>query len=762
MAARAVVAASTSTKNSASLIALANGFRDAGATEKAAELYGSVLQLLPERNDIRLQYGNMSKDSGELCEAEAAYRQIIMSDPQDAEAHLQLGHAYKLMGRRGQALDSYRSAVAADPTLFAAANELAAAGERAQQDRLFDAQLRAGALDPLLAMSHQLEGMRDAIDRTIAALPDPMSQLAFPIASYRDFRNLFTIPAPPVASRQTFTLLLLADREPLDRLYAQVAAIRDQSLQDWRLIGLGRDAARASIFAAAAIVDPRVAWIEAQDTWTELEAELRGAVTVSTGWLVFFQEGATLHPHALAWFAASAELGPATAFIADHDLATTIDDHVVHSDPVLRQVVDYDTLLDANVFGETLAIKAATFRSMLSPLHGGSSDLGSGDASPQSTSWGRSSWLLELAMAGQVGHVPFGLTSSTEPLPDRSADHRAAVAAHLARHGLEARLDLTGPDGDMVTWRPVRPEAGLTVIIPTRDNAADVATMVDSLVAKAANPDALRLLILDNGTTRSTDLALLEKLAASGRIERRVIDEPFNWSRLNNQAAASVDTPHLVFANDDMRMLTSGWDRRIRGLLERDDVGAVGVKLLYDDDTLQHAGVLFGWKGSAIHDGVYEPADSPGPLRRWQVTRSASAVTGAFLATRRDVFLAHQGFDDVTLPVGYSDLDYALKLRSSGLKVIWTPAISLYHHESKSRGLDHLQVDKAARNQAERALMRRRWGGALDHDPSVHPLWYPATLPFHLISMPSADRIRRHIRATSKVCPWEVTLMVRG
>ncbi|WP_165491085.1 tetratricopeptide repeat protein [Lichenihabitans psoromatis] len=149
---------------------MANGFRDAGATEKAAELYGSVLQLLPERNDIRLQYGNMSKDSGELCEAEAAYRQIIVSDPQDAEAHLQLGHAYKLMGRRGLALDSYRSAVAADPTLFAAANELEAAGERAQQARLFDAQLRAGALDPLLCE-------RPLVQVAAAEHPDALSGL---------------------------------------------------------------------------------------------------------------------------------------------------------------------------------------------------------------------------------------------------------------------------------------------------------------------------------------------------------------------------------------------------------------------------------------------------------------------------------------------------------------------------------------------------------------------------------------------------------
>jgi GT2 family glycosyltransferase len=104
-----------------------------------------------------------------------------------------------------------------------------------------------------------------------------------------------------------------------------------------------------------------------------------------------------------------------------------------------------------------------------------------------------------------------------------------------------------------------------------------------------------------------------------------VVDEPFSWSRLNNRAVAVVDRPLLVFCNDDIVMLSEGWDELLRGLLDRPEIGAVGARLLYPDDTVQHAGMLFGWRGATIHDGLYESRWEPGPVGRWQVTRTVGA-----------------------------------------------------------------------------------------------------------------------------------------
>jgi hypothetical protein len=210
----------------------------------------------------------------------------------------------------------------------------------------------------------------------------------------------------------------------------------------------------------------------------------------------------------------------------------------------------------------------------------------------------------------------------------------------------------------------------------------------------------------------------------------------------------------LVFANDDMLMLSEGWDERVRGLLERPEIGAVGARLLYEDDTVQHAGILFGWNGSMIHDGLYQSRTDLGPTCRWQVTRAVGAVTGAFLATRREVFLAQHGFDEVHLAVSYSDIDYGLKLRASGLKVLWAPDITLYHAESKTRGLDHLDPEKAARDRAERSVMEARWGAAMLTDPSVNPVWHMATLPFRLLSAPSQFRLWEHMERCGATDPW--------
>src|SRR5216110_1676120 len=108
------------------------------------------------------------------------------------------------------------------------------------------------------------------------------------------------------------------------------------------------------------------------------------------------------------------------------------------------------------------------------------------------------------------------------------------------------------------------------------------------------------------------------------------------------------------------------------------------------------------------------------------VTRAVSAVDGAFLAIRRETFLAHGGFDAAGLPIAHSDIDLALKLRSSGLKILWTPHVTLRHFESKTRGLDHLDPEKAARNRAERRLLIERWGAALTGEPSLNPFWHQA------------------------------------
>lgn len=729
------------------LIGAADRLRDAGKWQAAADAYRQVLADAPWLTGIRVQYGNMLKDCGRLPEAEAAYRQALAESPNDADIHLQLGHVLKLMGRRPGAQAAYRRAVELDPFSVSALRELREAGDPAALERVFRARLRTGGAEGLLTIAGEVAELRARLDQLAATLPDLRAAVAFPVACYDSFRSLFDVPAPAAVSDEaSFLVMLAADREPPATLYEQLSGLRVQSHSNWRAIVFGQDISRRDAVERAAAADERISWATTEPAEPQAEAEIRLAQTAEADWLLLAGPGAILHRHALGWIAFAQLLGDAPAFIFDSETGCLDGSRVKWANPVLRQIVHYDTLLEANVCGETIAIRKDVFLEQ------------AGRVCTLSAAAARHSILLETCRQQWIGHIPLPLAWSTaEPMTGTENAACAAVTRHLQENGLADRIEIAANSSETlrIHWQPRLPDAEIAVIIPTRDNAADVREFTESLFAAATRPDRLSIIVMDNGSGPPARRAL-GRLERSGLLVSRV-EEPFNWSRLNNLGARRTKAPLLVFANDDMRVLIRDWDSLLRGLLERPDVGAVGARLLYADDTLQHAGVLLGWQGSVIHDGLYEAASDPGPGRRWHLTRAVGAVTGAFLATRRQTFLDLGGFDEAALPIAYSDIDYALKVRASGSIVLWTPNITLYHHESKTRGLDHADSAKQARNAAERRVMEQRWGVALTVDPGVHPLWLDATMPFRLISAASAARITDHIRRCARPNPWHVT-----
>jgi GT2 family glycosyltransferase/tetratricopeptide (TPR) repeat protein len=725
--------------------------RDPSRYAEAAEAYRAALAVAPERTDLQVRYGNMLKDAGRLAEAEAVYRSALAQQSDDAEIYLQLGHCLKLQGRREAALEAYDRAANLAPFSMAPRHELFQMGQRRSQEYLFEAELRLGGVEALMAMTQQVLELRGTLNRLIESLPDIQAQMAFPLGCYDSFRAVYDVPRPARSvTPRSFVVVIPVDREPLDILFAQLAAIEAQTYCGWTLYFVGADPARRRMAERAAASDARIRWLEAGPQEAAARAEHRAALSSDADWIILLSHRALLHPRALEWFAAAIGRGAALAFVTDEETCTRDGGFVRRSSPKLRQVVDYDTLLEMNPFGETVAVERAAYARVANGLTTGS------------ISVARSSLLLTLARDGRVGHIPCPLVCRDgEEIMDPARAvtvHQEAVRAHIAKAGLDGRIAIAPPTSPLqhssILWRPRDPQASITVIIATRDNGSDVRRFVDSLRRKAAVPEALRTVIVDNGSREAETLRILRELATQRWAQMLVLDEPFNWSRLNNRAVDTIDGSLLVFANDDMVMLSERWDERLRGLLERPDIGAVGAKLLYGDGTVQHAGILFGWKGTVVHDGIYESHLEPGPAGRWQVTRAVSAVTGAFLATRREVFLAHRGFDEVGLAVAFSDVDYALKLRASGLKILWTPEIALHHHESKTRGLDDLDPEKRARAAAERNVIEGRWGAAMMTDPSLNPVWHMATLPFRLMSPPSQSRLWAYIERCAASNPW--------
>jgi O-antigen biosynthesis protein len=726
----------------------ADRLRDARRYQEAAEAYRQLLEQEPSRTDIRVQYGNMLKDVGRLAEAEESYRAALIEAPNSSDTHLQLGHVLKLQGRHVAAIDAYRKALELAPHATDSIRELAELGYRPAQEALFDAQLRFGGIEAIATLVQHLSELRDRLDSLLDALPNIQAQATVPVSRYNAFRQIYDVPMPPTSSgNRRFAVLLFADLEELALLRVQIVAVRGQLYQNWLLIIFGSDPARQRVAQEAAAGDRRICWISIRGNEHTSSAERHVALTANADWLLLLAPQTKLHAHAIAWFAAVAERTSAVAFVCDEDSVLTRGGVEHHYAPQLRQVVDYDTLLEKNVFGETIAIERDTYSRFSNDFSG-------------TLSMGRSLLLLTLAEACKVGHIPYMLVSRYGHGNTDGAAHDKAVQAHLQfLHRSEhvvigARVEPY--QHAAVRWRAPDPTTPIAVIMPTRDNGEDLERAVASFRDKASAPGQLQFVIVNNGSRQTETLAALDRIGKDAGAEVIDIDEPFNWSRLNNQAVQHSKAPLLLFANDDMTMLSEDWDDHLRGLLARPEVGGVGARLLYLDNTVQHAGVLFGWRGSVIHDGLYEDSLTAGPASRWHVTRAVSAVTGAFLATRRRDFLDHGGFDEVELPVAFSDIDYALKLRCSRLKIIWTPLITLYHFESKTRGLDHLDPERRARNAVETAVMERRWGTALILDPGVNPTWHQATLPFRLLSPPSSSRLWKHIERCASVEPWSL------
>src|SRR5688572_11971861 len=297
---------------------------------------------------------------------------------------------------------------------------------------------------------------------------------------------------------------------------------------------------------------------------------------------------------------------------------------------------------------------------------------------------------------------------------------RRAIQDHFNRVGLHASCEPAPgvPEHHRIRYclPEVRPH--VTIVIPTRDRVELLARCIDSIRSRSTY-SPYDILIVDNGSTLPESRSYFEQAERDARISRLRVDEPFNFSRLNNLAADRARGTLLCFLNNDMEVISPHWLEEMVSLANRDDVGAVGAMLYHPDDTVQHAGVILGLGGVAAHAHRDMLRGHAGYFGRGALTQALSAVSAACLMVRKAAFEAVGGFDEA-LAVAYNDVDLCLRLRQSGLRNVWTPFAELYHFESASRGTD-AQGTARARLLTEAGLLRTRWKDALDADPYFNP-----------------------------------------
>jgi GT2 family glycosyltransferase len=315
---------------------------------------------------------------------------------------------------------------------------------------------------------------------------------------------------------------------------------------------------------------------------------------------------------------------------------------------------------------------------------------------------------------------------------------RRAVEDHLVRTGLRATCEpaMNATYHQRVRYALPQPAPRVTIIIPTRDRVDLLSRCVGSLTGRSTYP-SYDIVIVDNGSTAPETCAYFDQLRRDERISILRIDEPFNFSRLNNRAAAGARGDLLCFLNNDTEVISADWLEEMASLACQNHVGAVGAMLYYPNNLIQHAGVILGLGGVASHAFKGLGRTTGGDHARAALTQAMSAVTAACLVVRRSVFTEAGGFDE-TLAIAYNDVDLCLRLRARGLENIWTPFAELYHYESVSRG-DDISSGRPG-FQKESRLMDERWGELLKADPYFNPNLSLQRTDFALSSPPRHAR----------------------
>lgn len=347
---------------------------------------------------------------------------------------------------------------------------------------------------------------------------------------------------------------------------------------------------------------------------------------------------------------------------------------------------------------------------------------------------------VRAARSGCIYHLPEVLSRVVAPAVD-GGEWLQAVQVHLeqktypadGRQAQVAALDGTGTYR-RIHWPLPEPAPMVSLIIPTRDRVDLLRTCISSIRDRTTYPH-YEILVIDNQSRDPETLQFLADEVATGHFRVLTYDAPFNFSDMNNKAAAAARGTVLGFINNDVELITPGWLEEAVGLLARPEVGAVGARLRFRNGMLQHAGVIVGVGGLAENAFQHLHANDAGYFFRTHLAGNYSAVTAATLFCRAETFLALGGFDAANLPVAFNDVDLCLRLRERGYSIVWTPHIELYHDESISRGAD-LTPDRRARAAKEDGYIRARWRAVLPADPYYNPNLNLDGRPFQGLALP--------------------------
>ena len=510
---------------------------------------------------------------------------------------------------------------------------------------------------------------------------------------------------------------------PLNFLEELLDSVVNQTYRNWELccVDAGQDTAVGQHVQARAKADPRIRYQKLTEN-EGIAGNTNHGFELATGdYIALLDHDDILHPCAL-WYTAQAIVEQGADFVYTDE--ATFEGKVEN---VVLYHFKPDFMLD-NLRSNNYICHLTTFSKVLMEQAGG------GERAEYNGSQDYDLFLRLTEKARKIAHIPHALyywrSSPNSTASDISAKTYcidagiAALKAHYARCGV-AVDDVTlipGTPGYYKTDYTMAHPGRVSILIPTCDHIRDLETCVESIYARTTYPD-FEILLIENNSKEEQTFRSYERMRKEHPDTLKVLTwqgKGFNYSALNNFGARYATGEYLLLLNNDTEVITPGWLEEMVMYAQQKRVGCVGAKLLYPDDTIQHAGVGFGIGGVAGHLHKYFPATSDGYMGRLNYVQDVYGDTAACLLIRKQIYDEVHGLDE-SYAVAFNDVDFCVRVREAGYTNVFTPFAQLYHYESKSRGMED-NPEKQKRFQGEVLRFQARWGDLLAKgDPCTNP-----------------------------------------
>ena len=520
-------------------------------------------------------------------------------------------------------------------------------------------------------------------------------------------RELAGQAAAELERRPSFSVIVPLFRTPADFFEDMVESVRSQSYAPWELVLVNaspESAELAGLVERACASDARIRAVTLEDNLGISENTNAGIALATGDYVCFFDHDDVLEPDLLFEYALALNEDPKI------DLLYCDEDKLLpdgtFAQPYFKPDFNLDLLRNNNYVCHMLTVR----RSLLAQIEPNTRDYD-----------GAQDHNLTLRVAertSHIHHVPKVLyhwrmspSSTAGDAGSKSYASEAgirAVSEHLKRCGIAAKVTLADrPFTYRVIYDVPEERPLVSIIIPTKDHVDLLSRCVDSILEKSTYKN-YEIVLVENNSVEPETFAYYKELEAAhpGVVRVARWDAEFNFSKLMNFGRRNARGDYLLLLNNDTEVITPSWIETMLGLAAREDVGAVGVRLFYPDDTIQHAGtVIAGGVATHVHKNL--PRGVRGYFALDDAQMDLSAVTAACVMTSCRAFDAVGGFTE-ELQVAFNDIDFCLKLRERSLLVVYTPEVELYHYESISRGTED-NDEKRIRFHREIAYMNYHW-----------------------------------------------------